>query len=84
MTNLTTPKTLRLTQIGNSLGVILPVEVLDDLGVKRRAGERLILSRCPTSQRLELSVENGDFQDKLAALREVVEHYEDALRELAK
>ena len=80
----TTPKTLRLTAIGNSLGVILPVDVLEDLGVKRQVGETIVLRRCPTSQRLELSAEDDDFQKKLAALREVVAHYDDALRELAK
>ena len=84
MTTLTTPKILRLTAIGNSLGVILPVDVLDDLGVKRQVGESLVLQRCASSQRLELSAENRDFQKKLTALREIVEHYDDALRELAK
>lgn len=84
MTKLNTPKTLRLISIGNSLGVILPVDVLDDLGIKRKVGESLVLQRCSASQRLELSAENRDFQKKLAALREVVEHYDDALRELAK
>lgn len=81
---LTTPKTLHLTQIGDSLGVVLPVEVLDELGVRRSVGEAIVLRRCATSRRLELSGEDSNFQKKLDALREVVEHYDDALRELAK
>ncbi len=79
-----TPRTLRLTTIGNSLGVILPRDVLSELGVKWEAGEAITLHRCPTSNRLEMSAENPDFRRKLAALRRVMEHYDDALRELAK
>ena len=84
MAKLTTPRTLRLTAIGNSLGVILPVDVLADLGVKREVGASIVLWRCQVSNRLELSAEDSDFHRKLAALRDVVEHYDDALRELAK
>jgi putative addiction module antidote len=79
-----TPKTLHLTNIGNSLGVILPRDVLADLGIKREAGEAIILHRCPTSGRLEMSGENPDFRRKLEALRKVMEHYDDTLRELAR
>ena len=79
-----TPKTLKLKAIGNSLGVILPKDVLAEIGVKRQAGETIVLQRCPTTGKLEISADNPDFRKKLDALRRVMDHYDDALRELAK
>jgi putative addiction module antidote len=79
-----THKTLQLKQIGNSLGVILPVDVLTELGVRREVGATIALDTCPATGRLEMSAEDPEFRRKLDALRKVMGHYDDALRELAK
>ncbi len=79
-----THKTLQLKKIGNSFGVILPVDVLDELGVRREVGATISLDTCPTTGRLELSAEDPEFRRKLDSLRKVMDHYGDAFRELAK
>ncbi len=84
MATFDTPRTLNLREIGNSLGVILPREILADLGVKPEAGATLVVHRCTTTGRLELSAEDAEFTRKLDALRKVIDHYDDAFRELAK
>jgi len=81
---MTTHKTLQLKQIGNSLGIILPVDILAELGVRREVGATISLDTCPTTGRLEMSAEDPEFRRKLDALREVTGHYGDTLRELAK
>lgn len=77
-------KTLHLKQIGNSLGVILPVDVLNELGVRREVGATIALETCPATGRIEMSAEDPEFRQKLDALRRVMGQYDDALRELAK
>lgn len=80
-----TPKTLKLKAIGNSLGVILPKDVLAEIGVKRKAGETIVLTKCSVTGRLEISApEDPEFRRKLEVLRRVIENHDDALRELAK
>jgi antitoxin component of MazEF toxin-antitoxin module len=84
MATIDTPRTLSLREIGNSLGVILPREILADLGVKPEAGATLVVHRCTTTGRLELSAEDAEFTRKLDALRKVMAHFHDTFRELAK
>lgn len=81
---MTIHKTLRLKQIGDSFGVILPVEILEQLGVRREVGATISIDTCPATGRLELSAENPEFRRRLDALREVMGHYDDTLRELSK
>ncbi len=74
---------LTVRPIGNSLGVILPGNVLELLGV-HEAGEKLSLSREPGGEGLRLSFQNQEFERKLAALRSTMSRYKNTLRELAK
>jgi putative addiction module antidote len=75
---------LRLRRIGNSLGVILPKEVLEALGVDGKEGEKLTLARSPDSGVLELRSVDAKFERKLALLRDTMKRYKNTLRELAK
>lgn len=75
---------LRLRRIGNSLGVILPKEVLDALGVDGKTGEKLTLTRSPDTGALELRSVDEKFERKLALLRDTMKRYKNTLRELAK
>lgn len=71
---------LKVTQIGNSLGVILPKEVLAEL--KARKGDALIVSSLPGG--VKLSRYDEDLAKQIEAGREVAREYRDTLRALAK
>ena len=71
---------IKITQIGNSLGLILPKEVVTALNVEK--GDVLSLSEAPGGFRLtpyDLEVER-----QLEAGREFAKEYRDTLRALAK
>lgn len=71
---------LRIKKIGNSAGIILPKELLAQLGAE--VGETLSVVTTPRG--IELSVEEPDFEAQMAAAREVMARRKRALRELAK
>jgi putative addiction module antidote len=71
---------LKLRKIGNSLGVILPSEVLKALQVK--AGGKLTL--LPNEKGFQLSVEDVEFEEQMRAARSLMTRYSRTLRELAK
>jgi putative addiction module antidote len=75
---------LRLRRIGNSLGVILPKEALEALGVKQKEGEKLVLSKLADGRGLELHHLDKKFEKKLALLRDTMKRYKNTLRALAK
>ena len=72
--------TLKITRIGNSAGIVLPKELLAHL--KAEVGESL--SVVTTTRGLELSAAKPDFEEQMAAAREVMARRKHALRELAK
>jgi putative addiction module antidote len=72
--------TLKITRIGNSLGVILPKEALARLKVDQ--GDSLFLTEAPDGYRITLYDEELGVQ--LAEAREVMRKRRNALRELAK
>lgn len=71
---------LKITKIGNSAGVILPKELLAHL----QAGVGETLSVVLTPRGIELSANDPDFEEQMAAAREVMARRKRALRELAK
>jgi putative addiction module antidote len=71
---------LKITKIGNSAGIILPKEVLAQLGAE--VGETLSVVTTPRG--IELSAEEPGFEAQMAAAREVMARRKRALRELAK
>jgi putative addiction module antidote len=71
---------LKLTAIGNSVGLILPKEVLARLGV----GKGDVLSGNVTQNALELRAVDPEFEEEMAAAEKVMQRYKNALRELAK
>jgi putative addiction module antidote len=73
-------RTLKVRRIGNSLGVVLPKEVLTKLGVS----EGDLLSVTDTPDGVALRVHDGELQDQLEAARRAMKRYRNALRELAK
>jgi putative addiction module antidote len=72
--------TLKLTQIGNSVGVILPRELLAKLGMAK--GDTIYAIDQPDGVRL--TVADPDFAAQMDVARRVMKERRAVLRELAK
>lgn len=73
-------RTLKVRRIGNSLGVVLPKEVLAKLRVGE--GDELSVSEAPGG--VTLMASNDRLQEQIEAGRRAMKRYRNALRELAK
>ena len=73
-------KSLKITKIGNSAGIVLPKDVLAHLD--RQVGDELTLVLKPNG--IELVGGEPDFEEQMAAARKVMAARKRALRELAK
>lgn len=71
---------LKLTQIGNSVGVVLPKELLARLNVGK--GEILYATESPDGVRL--TPFDPEFEKQMDAARKIMKARKDVLRELAK
>ncbi|MCC6622990.1 MAG: AbrB/MazE/SpoVT family DNA-binding domain-containing protein [Deltaproteobacteria bacterium] len=71
---------LKLTQIGNSVGVILPKEVLAEL--KLGKGDTVFITETPDGYLV--TPYDPVFAEQMAAARKVMKRRRGALRELAK
>ncbi len=77
---MSTTVALKVTQIGNSVGVILPKEVLARLKVQK--GDSLFVTDLPDG--VALRAYDEEFAEQMALAREIMHEYRDVLRELAK
>ncbi len=73
-------QTLKLTTVGNSVGVIIPKDLLEKLRVDK--GDILYVTETP--QGVELSAYNPEFARVMEAAEKVMREDRDVLRELAK
>ena len=73
-------ETLKLTQIGNSVGVILPKEILARLKVEK--GDALFVTEVPGG--LRLTPYDVEFETQMSAARRIMKRRRSVLRELAK
>ncbi|WP_394270486.1 AbrB/MazE/SpoVT family DNA-binding domain-containing protein [Qipengyuania sp.] len=73
-------KTLKITRIGNSAGVILPKEVLARL--RADVGDALFVSEAPDG--IRLSACDGDFAAQMEAAETIMREDRDILRALAQ
>lgn len=71
---------LKLTQIGNSVGVVLPKELLARL--KLGKGDTVYVTESPDGYRI--TPYDPDFEAAMEAARKVMKERRAALRELAK
>jgi putative addiction module antidote len=71
---------LKLTRIGNSVGVVLPKEILSKLRLE--AGDSVYLSESPEGYRL--TPYDAQFDKQMTIARGVMKRRRAALRELAK
>ncbi len=72
--------TLKLTQIGNSVGVILPKELVNKLGIGK--GDTVYAIEQPDGVRLTTA--DPDFEAQMEVARGVMKRWRNVLRELAK
>jgi putative addiction module antidote len=71
---------LKLTKIGNSLGLILPKEVLARL--KLAKGDEIFITEAPEGYRI--TPHNPAFEAQMKAARKIMTRRRAVLRELAK
>jgi len=71
---------LTVRKVGNSLGVTLPAQAAQALGVKE--GDKLFLTEAPEGFRI--TPYDPDFEETMKASEGFMRRYRNALRELAK
>jgi putative addiction module antidote len=71
---------LKLTTVGNSVGVILPRDMLARLGLQK--GDTLFVSETPDG--FKASTVNADFDAQMEVARTLMKQWRNVLRELAK
>ena len=72
--------TLKLTQIGNSLGVILPKEILGKFKLEK--GDDLFVTETPDG--FSITPHDAEFEKQMTAARKIMKENRAVLRELAK
>jgi putative addiction module antidote len=72
---------LKLTQIGNSVGVVLPKEALAKLGVSK--GDVIYLTEAPGGE-MRISPLNKEVAEEVAMGEAFMDEYRDTFRALAK
>jgi len=77
---LTTMLKVKITPIGNSMGIVLPKEAL----TKLKAGKGDVLYLIDGPEGLTLTPYQQDFENQLEAAEKVMKKYRNALHELAK
>jgi len=71
---------LKLTSVGNSVGVVLPKEALDKLRLEK--GDRVFLTESPEGFRL--TPYDPEFEKQMTLARKIMNKRRDVLHELAK
>ena len=71
---------VKVTSIGNSMGIVLPKEALTKLNVEK--GDVLYLVDGPEG--LTLTPYQQDFESQMQAAKKIMKKYRNALHELAK
>ena len=71
---------LKLTSIGNSVGVVLPKELLVKLGLQK--GDTLYAVE--TEDGLRLTTSDAEFEAQMAVARRIMKKWRNVLHELAK
>lgn len=74
------PGVLKVRQIGNSLGVVLPKDVLARLGAVE--GDEILIAETETG--LQLYRKDTEFEDHMRVVEKIMARYPNTLRALAK
>lgn len=71
---------LKLTQVGNSVGAVFPKELLARLKLEK--GDELYVTESPDG--LRITLHNPEFEAQMKAARDIMKRRRAVLRELAK
>ena len=71
---------VKVTQVGNSMGILLPKEALNKMNTEK--GDTLYLVEGPDGY--TLTPYSPDFEEQMTAANKVMRGYRNALRKLAK
>lgn len=71
---------VKVTQVGNSMGILLPKEALNKM--KAEKGDTLYLVEGPEGY--TVTPYSQDFEEQMGVAEKVMKKYRNALRELAK
>ena len=71
---------VKVTQIGNSLGIVLPKEVLSRLSVTK--GDRLFLT--PEAEGYQLTALDADVASQIDLAEQITRRYRNTLKKLAE
>ena len=71
---------MKITTVGNSVGIVLPREILERLRVEK--GDTLYALDTPNG--IELTAYDPDFAEQMTAAQQVMREDRDALRKLAE
>jgi len=71
---------LKVTRVGNSLGIVLPKEAAHRLNVE--AGDSVFITESPDGFRI--TADNPEFAKQMRVAGKVMKKYRNTLRELAK
>lgn len=71
---------VKITQIGNSVGIVLPKEVLAKLKVEK--GDSLYISDTPEG--IQLTPYDQNFAEEMEAAKRIMRKHRDVLRKLAE
>jgi putative addiction module antidote len=74
------PTTVKVTTVGNSVGIVLPKEMLTRLNVKK--GDMLYVTETPDGW--QLTPYNAEFDATMAAAQDIMRRYRDTLKKLAE
>lgn len=72
--------TVKVTTVGNSVGIVLPKEVLSRLHVEK--GDSLYVTDTPDG--VQLTPYEQDFSEQMEAARQIMRENRDVLRKLAQ
>lgn len=72
--------TLKLTAVGNSVGIVLPKEALERLHLEK--GDKIFLTESPDGYRL--TPYDPAFEKQISMARQIMKKRRDVLHELAK
>jgi len=71
---------VKVTTVGNSVGIVLPREVLEKLSVEK--GDTLYITETPNG--VQLTPYSADLAAKIEVAEKVMRDYRDVLRKLAE
>jgi putative addiction module antidote len=71
---------VKVTAVGNSMGILLPKEALGKLNAER--GDTLYLVEGPEGY--TLTIYDPEFEEQVTVARGIMKRYKNALKELAK